>query len=295
MPVIRPGRGRNGHFDLACGGRRTPRISSIMTGQIPDWPVIVLAGVAGLLIGSFLNVVIHRGPGMWKLIDADPRGDLLTPRSYCPSCRRPIPASGLVPILSYLRQGGKCLHCGSAISPRYPIVEALGGLTGVAAFAVFGPTAQALGAAIFGWALIALAVIDLETGYLPDAINYPLIAAGLAANATGLFASLVEALAGAAAGYVLFWAMAKAFERLRGKEGLGLGDAKLLAAIGAWGGWIILPAVVFAAAASTLVVLVLARSRGGASALDQPAPFGPGLCAAGFICLLLAPWPLSVP
>ncbi|MCB2114376.1 MAG: prepilin peptidase [Parvularculaceae bacterium] len=245
--------------------------------------------VVGLFIGSFLNVVIYRGPRLWDLVAGEARGSLAGPRSYCPACKKPIPFGGLIPLLSYIVLRGRCGACAAPISFRYPVVEALGAACALASLAAFGPTPAALAAAIFGWALIALAAIDLETGYLPDAITIPLITLGLVVNAFALFAAPADALIGAAAGFVTFWAIGRAFEKLRGKEGLGLGDAKLLAAAGAWGGWIILPFVVFVGAAATLLAIGLARTFGKRAALDQPVPFGPGLCAAAFAALAAAP------
>lgn len=253
-------------------------------------PLLTLTAAlfAGLAIGSFLNVVIHRGPTMWSLVDGEPRGDLVSPRSYCPACRTPIPSWRLVPVVSFLVQRGRCAACGAPISPRYPAVELLGGLVPVAALAAFGPTSSALAASAFGFALIALAFIDLETGYLPDAITLPLVACGLVANGFGLFVAPADAAIGAAAGYLALRAVAFAFEGLRGKEGLGRGDAKLLAAIGAWAGWQVLPFVVFAAAAATLAGFGVARLAGRKAGLEEAIPFGPGLCAAGFAILALS-------
>lgn len=236
---------------------------------------------AALTVGSFLNVVIHRGPTLWRLVDGPQRGDLIAPRSYCPSCKAPLKAANLIPLFSYLMQRGKCANCGARISIRYPIVEAMAGASALAGVAVFGWTPAALAAALFAFSLIALAFIDLETGYLPDALTLPLIGAGLAANAAGLFAPFQSALIGAVAGFVTFWAISEIYARVRKREGLGLGDAKLLAAIGAWTGWLMLPVVIFLAALGTLACI--AAKRGVRP--DEAIPFGPGLCAAGFLAL----------
>lgn len=252
-----------------------------------------VAFALGLLIGSFLNVVIYRGPHLWGLVDGDPRGGLAAPRSYCPACKTPIPWTGLAPIVSYIAQSGRCRSCGARIALRYPIVEALGGGVAVASVAAFGVTGGGLGAAVFGWALLALAVIDLETGYLPDAITLPLIAGGLLAGAFNLIVPAIDSLIGAAAGYLTFRAIGIAYRKMRGRDGLGQGDAKLLAAIGAWGGWMILPAVVFAAALITLAAIGVGAMRGKAAPLDQPIAFGPGLCAAAFLVLVLGQNALS--
>jgi leader peptidase (prepilin peptidase)/N-methyltransferase len=259
----------------------------------PPGALPLVAALLGLIGGSFLNVVIFRGPSIWGLVDGATRGTLAAPGSYCPACRAAIPAHRLIPLVSYFLQRGRCAECGAAISPRYPAVEALGAIVALSSLAAFGATWAALAAAFFGFALIALAFIDLESGYLPDAITLPLIVAGLAANGLNLFTPFREAAIGAAAGYLAFRAIGVAFEKLRGKEGLGQGDAKLLAAIGAWGGWTVLPFVVLAGAVVTLAAVIAQRLRGKQAPMDEPIPFGPGLCAAGFIALLLIPRFLS--
>lgn len=237
--------------------------------------------IAGLVVGSFLNVVIHRGPAMWGLVDGPARGDFIAPRSYCPACKAPLTAVNLVPLLSYLAQRGRCARCRARISARYPVVEAMGGAGALLAAVLFGPAPAAIAASVFAFALIALAFIDAETGYLPDAITLPLAGAGIAANAVPFFAPLQDAAIGAAAGFIFFWAIGEIYTRLRKRDGLGLGDAKLLAAIGAWTGWQLLPAVVFLAALGTLAVIALRRGVQS----DDAIPFGPGLCAAGFLAL----------
>jgi leader peptidase (prepilin peptidase) / N-methyltransferase len=237
--------------------------------------------LAGLAAGSFLNVVIHRGPVMWRLVDAPARGDLMAPGSYCPACKEPLRAINLLPLASYVAQRGRCAACSARISPRYPLVEALGGVSALLCVGMFGWTPAALFAGIAALALIALAFIDLETGYLPDALTLPLTALGLVANLFGLFTPFRDALIGAAAGFLVFWAIGEVYHRIRGRDGLGLGDAKLLAAIGAWTGWLALPLVIFIAAAGTLVVSAARRS----TSPDDSIPFGPGLCAAGFAVL----------
>lgn len=246
---------------------------------------------AGLVIGSFLNVVIHRGPSLFGLVEGEPRGDLVAPPSYCPACRTPIPAAGLIPLLSFIRQGGRCTACAAPIPLRYPVVEALGGLVALASLAACGWTPAALAVSIFGFALIALAFIDLETGYLPDAITLPLVALGLLVNALGLLATIKDAVIGAFLGYAVFRGVGFLFERLRGKEGLGQGDAKLLAAIGAWSGFLALPFVVLIGSAATLAIALGSRGRKS----DAPIPFGPGLCAAAFLVVLFGRDFLSVP
>ena len=244
---------------------------------------VLLATVffAGLTVGSFLNVVIHRGPVMWGLVNAPPRGDLLAPRSYCPSCGVPLGVRNLFPLASFLAQGGKCASCRERISWRYPVVETLGGACAVLSVTAFGWTAAAAFAAFAAFGLIALAAIDLETGYLPDALTIPLAALGLGVNAFATFATFPDAVSGAAAGFLTFWAIGELYRQIRNREGLGLGDAKLLGAIGAWTGWVSLPLVIFIAATATLAAAFV---RGGV-AKDNALPFGPGLCLAGFVAL----------
>lgn len=255
-----------------------------MTVIAPSPVEIALAALIGLLIGSFLNVVIFRGPRLWGLTDGPPLGGLEAPRSYCPSCRQPIVWTGLIPVASFILQRGKCAACEAPISARYPVVELLGGAVAVAALLAFGVAPTALAAACFGWALIALAFIDAETGYLPDAITLPLGLAGLSANAFSLFVPLKDAAIGAAIAYASFRLIDLAYKKLRGREGLGGGDAKLLAAIGAWGGWASLPLVVGTAAVATLAFVAYREIRsGGERQSEAEIPFGPGLCAAGFI------------
>lgn len=251
--------------------------------------LVLAAAAGGLILGSFLNVVIHRGPRLWGLVDGEPRGGLAFPSSYCPSCKAPIPAWRLIPLLSFFFQKGRCAACRAPISLRYPAVEALGGLVAAASAIAFGATWAALAAALLGLALIALAFIDLETGYLPDAITIPLLAGGLIANSAVLFAPFIDAAIGAGAGYLAFRGIEMFYKSVRGRDGLGQGDAKLLAAIGAWGGWMMLPVVVFIAAIATLSAIGIASVMKRKARLDEPIPFGPGLCAAGFLALLIAP------
>jgi len=253
-----------------------------MMSASSSWLFLVIAGAFGLAIGSFVNVVIYRGPALWGLAEPDsPRGGLATPGSYCPSCRAPIPPWGLIPLASFAFQNGRCRKCNAPISLRYPIVEALGGLAAVASVATFGLTPGALCAAVFLFTLIALAFIDYDIGYLPDALTLPLIGAGLTANAFGLFVSLKDAAIAAATGYAAFRLIGYVFKKLREREGLGQGDAKLIAAIGAWCGWTLLPATIFSAAAITLFAILIAGLRGANIKRNQEIPFGPALCIAG--------------
>mgnify|MGYP001275762411 CR=1 FL=1 len=268
---------------------------------MPDYFITLATLLLGLCIGSFLNVVIHRLPRMmerdWRLQCAElndttapeeDRLNLATPRSRCPHCGHQITAQENIPILSYLLLKGRCSGCAAAISPRYPIIEALTGL--LSAFTVwhFGPTLTAALALIFVWALIALTFIDFDTQLLPDSITLPLLWLGLLFNLHGGFATLPSAVIGAAAGYLSLWLVYWAFKLITGKEGMGYGDFKLLAALGAWMGWQMLPAIILLSslvgALIGIVLIVLAR-RGK----DVPMPFGPYLAGAGLIALFWGP------
>ena len=247
------------------------------------------AAFFGLIIGSFLNVVIHRGPAMWRLVDDDSRrGNLAIPRSYCTACHTPIARAHLVPLVSYLALGGKCASCGARIPVRYPIVELLGGAAALTAYLLFGVTVSALFAAIFVWFLIALAVIDLDTGFLPDALTLPLIVLGIIVSAAGFFVPLNDALIGAVIGYLSFWLIGTAFKKIRSIEGLGQGDAKLLAAIGAWLGWQAIAPTVLAAALIGLAGVLTMRVAGKDITGATPIAFGPALAVSGVLILMLA-------
>ena len=263
--------------------------------------VVAVCFVLGLLVGSFLNVVIHRLPKImeqdWQAQCAELRGEtptvqgklgLATPRSRCPQCGHRISALENIPILSYLVLGGKCRGCGAAIGLRYPMVEALTGLLfGFAAWKL-GGTPAAAGALLFIAAMVALTFIDFDTQLLPDDITLPLLWAGLLFNTFGVFTDLRSAVFGAAAGYLSLWSIYWAFKLATGKEGMGYGDFKLLAAIGAWLGWQMLPATILLSSLVGAVVgialIVLARHG-----RNVPIPFGPYLAAAGVIALFWGP------
>jgi leader peptidase (prepilin peptidase)/N-methyltransferase len=254
-----------------------------------------LAVLLGLLVGSFLNVVIHRLPIMlereWRTeYGSEPapteRYDLVMPRSRCPHCGHGITALENVPIISYLLLRGRCSSCHAPISPRYAIVEAAtGALSGVVAWH-FGFGAEAFGALFLTWGLIALAGIDIETQLLPDRITLPLLWLGLLCNTQGAFTDLRSAVIGAVAGYLSLWVIYHLFKLVTGKEGMGYGDFKLYALVGAWLGWQQLLVVILLAsgvgAATGLTLLALKRIAD----VDVPVPFGPFLAAAGWIALL---------
>ncbi|MDO8932120.1 MAG: A24 family peptidase [Rhodocyclaceae bacterium] len=266
-------------------------------------PVVfaLLATLLGLMVGSFLNVVIHRLPLMmerdWLAQCAEVRNEpppaaekltLATPRSRCPHCGHPISALENIPVLSYLALRGKCRGCGAGIGLRYPLVEALtGALFGFAAWQL-GPGTAAMGAMLFLAAMVALTFIDFDTQLLPDDITLPLLWAGLLFNAFGVYTDLNSAVLGAAAGYLILWSIYWVFKLATGKEGMGYGDFKLLAAIGAWLGWTMLPLTILLSSLVGAVVgialIVLARQG-----RNVPIPFGPYLAAAGVIALFWGP------
>ena len=266
-------------------------------------PAVALpaAAVIGLCVGSFLNVVIHRLPKMlergWAAQCAEiagqepepqPRYDLVVPRSACPSCGHRITAAENVPVVSWLALRGRCSACKAAIPARYPIVELAAGLAALAAIWHFGPTWKGLAACAFLWTLLALAFIDADTQLLPDDLTLPLLWGGLLANLFGLFVPLASAVIGAIAGYLSLWTIYWLFKLIRGKEGMGYGDFKLLAALGAWLGWPMLPQIVLVSsvlgAVGGLAAMALRRRDGAA-----PLPFGPWLAGAGAIALFFGP------
>lgn len=255
------------------------------------------AGFLGLIVGSFLNVVIHRLPKMmqadWEMQCAELRNEplsqslrynLMVPRSACPHCQHPISATENIPVLSWLMLGGKCSACKTGISPRYPLIELITGLLSVAVAWKFGATWQTLGGLVFVWALIALAFIDFDTSLLPDSITLPLIWLGLLFNIAATFTTLPQAVIGAVAGYLILWSIYWLFKLATGKEGMGYGDFKLLAAIGAWLGWELLPvtillsSVVGTIVGISMIVLIKHDRR-------VPIPFGPYLAGGGLVAL----------
>lgn len=261
-------------------------------------PIFALcAGIFGLIVGSFLNVVIHRLPKMmerdWRTQCAElngqaaepaPRYNLLVPRSACPHCGHAITAAENIPVLSYMFLRGKCKGCGAAISPRYPVVEALSGILCAYAAWHFGFGLPGLAAIVFVWALIALTFIDFDTQLLPDDITLPLLWMGLLLNLNGAFTSLPNAVIGAVVGYLVLWSVYWVFKLATGKEGMGFGDFKLLAAIGAWLGWTMLPLIIMLSSVVGAVVgitLIVFAKHGR----NIPIPFGPYLAGGGLIAL----------
>lgn len=255
--------------------------------------------VLGLLVGSFLNVVVYRLPKMmirdWKIqsremldLPAEPQPEtfnLILPHSRCPYCSHKIRAWENIPVLSYLFLGGKCSQCKSPISKRYPLVELACGVLSAFIAWHFGFGWQAGAMLVLTWGLLSMSLIDADHQLLPDAIVLPLLWLGLIVNAFELFTSLTDALWGAVAGYLVLWCVFWLFKLITGKEGMGYGDFKLLAMLGAWGGWQILPlTILLSSIVGAVLGLILLRLRNVET--STPIPFGPYLALAGWIALL---------
>jgi len=295
--------------------------------EIPAEFYVAAAGLLGLLVGSFLNVVIYRLPVMmqrdWececrallaeagnsdgdsadtvtglaakqtdgpvKDAEAEPF-NLMVPRSRCGNCGTQITALQNIPVISWLFLRGKCAACGTKISARYPIIEAVTGVLSMLAVIQLGPSWSAVAALGFIWCLIALTMIDYDTQLLPDSITLPLVWAGIVVSMfpdeSGLLApDLQSSVIGAIAGYLSLWTVYQVFKKLTGKEGMGYGDFKLLAAIGAWLGWEMLPMVILLSAVVGSVTGIAMILFGGHDR-QAPIPFGPYLAGAGLLALL---------
>ncbi|HZW87377.1 MAG TPA: A24 family peptidase [Gallionella sp.] len=276
-------------------------------------PLVFVSACAllGIMVGSFLNVVIYRLPKMlerdWRQqcnelygpehsTNGTPASEsappatynLITPRSACPHCNRAISAWENIPVLSYLILRGKCAGCGNKISLRYPIIEAISGILCAYAAWHFGFGLTVLGALLLIWALLALTAIDFDTQLLPDNITLPLLWLGLMFNFFGIYTNLHSAVFGALTGYLVLWSIYWLFKLVTGKEGMGYGDFKLLAALGAWLGWQMLPLIILLSSlvgALVGVVLIVAIKHGR----NIPIPFGPYLAGGGLIALFWGP------
>jgi leader peptidase (prepilin peptidase)/N-methyltransferase len=266
--------------------------------QSSPYLFIALCLFLGLMVGSFLNVVIYRLPKIlereWleqcaelkgKPLAPAPHFNLIIPRSACPQCGKPITALENIPLLSYLVLRGKCSGCGAPIAKRYPLVETLSGILSAIIAWRFGFGMTALAGMLFAWCMIALTFIDLDTQILPDGITLPLLWCGLLFNLWVLFSDVKSAVIGATAGYLALWTVYWLFKWATGKEGMGYGDFKLLAAIGAWLGWqMLLPVILLSSfvGAAVGITLILTKNHGR----NVPIPFGPYLAAAGLIALI---------
>ncbi|MDX7758762.1 prepilin peptidase [Aeromonas hydrophila] len=264
------------------------------------WLYFSLVFLFSLMIGSFLNVLIHRLPIMlereWQaeylgyfnpetLPQQEERYNLMVPRSACPHCGHAITAMENIPLLSWLWLKGRCRECQAPISARYPLVELLTALLSLVVAATYPPGWGLLAALLLTWVLVALTFIDLDKMLLPDQLTLPLLWSGLLFNLAGGFAPLADAVIGTMAGYLVLWSLYWAFKLLTGKEGMGYGDFKLLAALGAWLGWQALPIVLLLSSlvgAFIGIGLILLRNHHQ----NKPIPFGPYLAIAGWIALL---------
>lgn len=264
------------------------------------WLYFSLVFLFSLMIGSFLNVVIHRLPIMlereWQAeylsyfkpetqLQQEERYNLMVPRSACPHCGHAITAMENIPLLSWLWLKGRCRECQAPISARYPLVELLTALLSLVVAATFPPGWALLAALLLTWVLVALTFIDLDKMLLPDQLTLPLLWGGLLFNLAGGFVPLADAVIGAMAGYLVLWSLYWAFKLLTGKEGMGYGDFKLLAALGAWLGWQALPIVLLLSSLVGAIIgisLILLRNHHQ----GKPIPFGPYLAIAGWIALL---------
>ncbi|MEM9988400.1 MAG: A24 family peptidase [Pseudomonadota bacterium] len=266
---------------------------------------IITAGIVGLLGGSFLTVVIHRGPVIWGLVTNNSvypqHYSLALPRSHCPHCKHPLGPQDLIPLLSYFAVRGKCRYCGTKISSFYPMVELLGVMSAMVAIALPLAWLPSLAAFTLFLFLVALGMIDARTGYLPDALTLPLITMGILLSIGNIFIPLGQSLWGAGLGYTSFWLISTLYKAIRKQDGLGLGDAKLMAAAGAFLGPFALPFMVLMAALSALITIMVLRVKGGAIDPQTEIRFGPYLASSIALCFTLThsapnmmPWIMGI-
>jgi leader peptidase (prepilin peptidase)/N-methyltransferase len=271
--------------------------------ELPLWAWILASGVLGLLVGSFLNVVILRLPermkAEWRLDALDTLGveaedqplppGIVREPSHCPHCRHRLSALDNIPLFGWLLLRGRCRYCKTSISIQYPLVELLSGVLSAVIVWKFGPTWPALAGLVFTWTLLALAGIDFRTQYLPDQLNYPLLWLGLLLSVLPMFVAPSTAIIGAAVGYLSLWSVYWLFKLLTGKEGMGYGDFKLLAALGAWmGPSALLPVILLSSLIGALIggTLIALRKHGR----EIPMPFGPFIAAAGWVWFVAGDW-----
>ena len=300
-------------LEIVAGGPAPASPATGLPALLWIWVLFI-----GLCVGSFLNVVIHRLPIMerreariWarEILAEEHAGtgcagdevaaeeapyNLLVPRSACPKCGHAIGALENVPVLSWLVLRGRCRGCGAPISVRYPVVEAVTAALTVAVFLAFGFTTAGVLAAFFTWALVALTLIDVDHMELPNAIVYPLLWLGLLANVGAVYVPLAQAVIGAAVGYLFLWSLYWAFRLLTGKEGMGYGDFKLMAAMGAWMGWAALPGLLLLSSLAGLLAYGVMRLAGSLEG-GAPMPFGPAIALAGWLALVLPAFGVGLP
>ena len=274
----------------------------VITLQSSPWLFYFTVIFIGLSVGSFLNVVAYRLPKMmereWKRechefleLEPPPTDDdqkvfnLAVPESACPNCGHKLRAWENIPVISYLFLKARCSSCGTKISIQYPAVELITALASLLAAYTFGVTTQTVAALFFTWVLITLTLIDLKTQLLPDSITLPLLWLGILLSLFDVFTDLTSSVIGAMAGYMILWSVYQLFKLLTGKEGMGFGDFKLLAALGAWMGYSYLPQIILVSSVVGSVfgigMLIIGKTR-----QQQPIPFGPYLAVAGWIALL---------
>ena len=265
---------------------------------------VVVVGLLGLVVGSFLNVVIHRLPKMmerdWlqqarEMLHPDqshveqPVYNLVLPHSHCPHCQTEIKPWQNLPLISYALLRGRCGSCRERISARYPLVELLTAVLSIVVAWQYGFGWPVAGMLLLTWALIALSLIDADTQLLPDAIVLPMLWLGLIANSFGLFTDMTSALWGAVFGYLSLWSVYWLFKLITGKEGMGYGDFKLLAMLGAWGGWQVLPlTILLSSLVGAILGIIILKTRGDSN--STPLPFGPYLAIAGWIAIIWGDW-----
>ena len=270
-------------------------LHDVLASSIGLW--VAVAGLVGMQIGSFINLLVWRLPQMmereWQQQFKEMQGEemqpapafnLAVPGSHCTACHTPLRARDLVPVLSFLLLKGRCAHCHAKVSWRYPVVETVVALLWAFCAWRWGLSVAAFAWAVFSTTLLALALIDADTMLLPDSLTLPLMWAGLLLASSGVIAvSLEQSVWGAAIGYSFFWLIQTVFGLLTGKQGMGEGDFKLLAAMGAWLGWMALPALVLFASVVGVLIALWSRLRGQLQA-GQHMPFGPPLVLAGLLC-----------
>lgn len=261
--------------------------------------LIVVSGLLGLMVGSFLNVVIYRLPLMmqsnWRrecleflalpAEEAQSSVNLMWPGSYCPHCHTPIKAHHNIPVMSYCLLGGKCAHCSAPISMRYPLIEAFSCLCSAVVAWQFGYGWPLVFGLLMTWSLIAMSFIDIDQHLLPDSMTLPLTWLGLLLSLFGLYSDSHDSIVGAIAGYLSLWSVYWLFKLFTGKEGMGYGDFKLLAMFGAWFGWQALPLIIMLSSMVGAVVGI-GMIIWGRHDVSKPIPFGPYLAAAGWLALL---------